>query len=195
MSKEIDARGLSCPEPVIMTKKALEEHDRITVIVDSTTAEENVKRFALNLKCEVQVEHRESGAWLHITRIPESSGCTAPGPATASGPLVVTVSSDRMGRGDDELGRILMRSFIHTLSEADRTPDTVIFLNTGVRLAVQGSEVLDDLETLCKAGAGILVCGTCLGYFELKDRLAVGTISNMYDITGAMFQAGNLIQV
>jgi selenium metabolism protein YedF len=91
--------------------------------------------------------------------------------------LVVAVSGDTMGRGDDELGQVLIRSFLHTLIEADPRPDTLIFFNSGVRLAVEGSQSLDDLRTLSGQGVQMLLCGTCLGHFGLKERVAVGEIS------------------
>jgi selenium metabolism protein YedF len=109
--------------------------------------------------------------------------------------VVVVFASDVMGRGNDELGAVLMRAFIHTLAEGASRPDTMIFMNTGVKLAVEGSEVLPDLKALAGKGAKILACGTCLGFFELKDRLGVGVVSNMYDIAEAMLGAGKLVQV
>ena len=105
------------------------------------------------------------------------------------------IASDRMGAGNDELGMVLMRSFLHTLGEAEQSPDTMIFFNTGVRLAAHGSEVLDDLRALCNKGVRMLVCGTCLGFFEMKDKLAVGQVSNMYDITETMLGAGKVIRL
>jgi len=98
-----------------------------------------------------------------------------------------------MGRGNDELGYVLIRSFIHTLLTLNPLPDTIIFYNTGVKLAVRDSEVLDDLKQLEEAGTSILVCGTCTNYFAISDTLGVGCISNMYDITSIMGGAGRLI--
>ncbi len=203
MRKEVDARGRACPEPVMLTKKALEEADEITVIVDNSTAGENVRRFAASRKCMVRVEHRDGVSRLFITKplhggettgSPDQTVMGAPHQA-ASGPMVLVIASDRMGRGNDELGAVLMRSFIHTLGEADQRPDTMLFFNTGVKLTVQGSEVLDDLLALCNRGVRMLVCGTCLDYLDLKDRLAVGQVSNMYDITETMLGAGKVIRI
>jgi selenium metabolism protein YedF len=98
-----------------------------------------------------------------------------------------------MGRGNDELGQILIRSFFHTLGEVQPRPGLIILFNTGVRLACQGSAVLDDLCALEADGIEILACGTCLGYFELKDSLAVGRVSNMYDIAEAILGAGKVV--
>ena len=100
-----------------------------------------------------------------------------------------------MGRGDAELGSILIRAFFHTLGEVDPVPDTIIFLNTGVRLACEGSVVRDDLRALEADGIEMLACGTCLGYFELKEKLAVGQVSNMYDIAETMLRAGKIVHL
>ena len=193
MTREIDARGLSCPQPVILTKKALEDHGEIVVIVDNETAQENVKRMAQSQGCDVKIEKRDGDIFLTISRgcsceIPEAAG-------TTQGPLVIVIGSDTMGRGDDELGSVLMKSFIHTLLETSPQPESIIFFNTGVKLTIQGSEVLEDLRALSERGVKILVCGTCLGFFEIKDRLAAGTVSNMYDITETMTGAGRLVQI
>lgn len=108
---------------------------------------------------------------------------------------VVAISSDTMGRGDDDLGRVLMRSFLHTLTEAEAPLETLILFNNGVKLAVEGSPVLDDLRTLADGGARILLCGTCLGHFELKEKVAVGEISNMYTISETMLAADRLVDL
>jgi selenium metabolism protein YedF len=193
MTGEIDARGLSCPQPVILTKKALQDHSEIVVIVDNETAQENVKRMALSQGCEVTIERREGDILLAISKgcsceIPDAAG-------TTQGPLVIVIGSDTMGKGNDELGTVLMKSFIHTLLETSPQADSIIFFNTGVKLTIQGSEVLEDIRTLSERGVKILVCGTCLGFFEIKDRLAAGIISNMYDITETMTGAGRLVQI
>jgi selenium metabolism protein YedF len=112
-----------------------------------------------------------------------------------SGPLILVVSSDIMGRGDAELGNILVRAFFHTLGEVEPLPQTIIFFNAGVKLACQGSPGLDDLRALENSGIEMLVCGTCLGYFELKEELGVGQVSNMYDIAEAMLRGGKVVNL
>lgn len=108
---------------------------------------------------------------------------------------VLAISSDKMGRGDDQLGEVLMRSHLHTLTEVDPVPDRVILFNSGVKLAVAGSPVLDDLRALVDRGAVILLCGTCLGHFGLKEEVAVGEISNMYDITETLLRADVVVDL
>jgi selenium metabolism protein YedF len=109
--------------------------------------------------------------------------------------VVVAVSSDRMGRGDDQLGEVLLRSFLHTLGEASPAPDTLIFYNSGVKLVVEASPALEDLHRLEAWGVKILLCGTCLGHFDLKDKVAAGEISNMYAITETMLGAAKVINL
>lgn len=199
MSTVIDARKLSCPQPVINAKRALEGADSIVVIVDNRTAVENVSRMAASQGCAVDVEDKGDGIYLFIRK---SSGgqpiaqmtpveCGAVNPA---GPTVMAFASDRMGGGNDELGGALIRSLLHTVGEADDNPDAMIFYNTGVKLAVNGSPVLDDLRLIASKGARILVCGTCLKFFNLTESLAVGNVSNMYEIKELLFSAGRLVR-
>jgi selenium metabolism protein YedF len=203
MKNIIDAKGLACPQPVILTKKALEQQDSITVIVDNTAAVENVSRIGTRSGFEVDIEKKEDGTFhLHLSKKGEKapSGTTEKFPAepvdftcTTAGPLVVVISSDRMGRGNDELGHVLMRSFVHTLLTLEPLPEILIFYNTGVKLTVKDSEVLDDLKKIEASGVSILVCGTCLNYFGISGDLACGVVSNMYDITSSMAAAGRLV--
>ena len=194
MEKIIDAKGLSCPQPVILTKKALEEQEKVTVIVDNEPAVENIKRLGTKMGCTFHLEKKEDGTFhIHLSRkagvataAPLNAGCTA-------GPLAVVISSNQMGRGDDELGYVLIRAFIHTILTLEPLPGTIMFYNAGVKLTVKDSEVIDDLRQLEEAGVSILICGTCANYFGISKDLGVGTISNMYDIASIMATAGRLI--
>ncbi|MBN1628861.1 MAG: sulfurtransferase-like selenium metabolism protein YedF [Thermoleophilia bacterium] len=113
----------------------------------------------------------------------------------ATGQIVLAISSDEMGRGDDELGQVLLRSHLHTLSEVTPRPDVLVFFNSGVKLAVEGSPALDDLKALAEQGVQILLCGTCLSHFDLKEKVAVGEISNMYTITETMLRADRVVNL
>jgi selenium metabolism protein YedF len=196
--KIVDARNLSCPEPVILARKAIEQNEQVTVIVDDDTALENVKRMATKLGCTVEIEKLQDGAHeLHLTRTAkiidsrkDEAICNGPG---QRGSFIIVFSANTMGRGNDELGGVLIRTFIHTICEQENKPQMIIFYNTGVQLTVQDSAVLDDLKQLAEGGVEMLVCGTCLNYFDIKDKLAVGVVSNMYDIADAMSRAGRLI--
>lgn len=193
MTKIVDARGLACPQPVVLTKKALDEVDQLTTIVDNATAKENVSRLAKKEGCEVEIEEKTEGTFLHLTKtVPKEAALSS---APAAGPTVAVVGADCMGRGSEELGAILVRSLMHTLNEVEPRLDKLIFFNSGVRLTVEGSDVLEDLRTLEQGGAEILVCGTCLDYFQIKDKVAVGQVSNMYTITETLLGAGSTVTI
>lgn len=205
MSFTVDAKGLSCPQPVILTKKALEANTDVTVLVDNETARENVKRLASSAGCTIESVKESGGIYtIHILKgadasmgraVPvESLPCDVGGKPASVGPNVFVIASDTMGKGNDELGVLLMKAFIHTIQDLDSGPDVLIFYNTGVKLAVRGSVVLDDLKALELKGVKILVCGTCLNFFELTKEIATGVVSNMYDIAGAMSGAGRIVQ-
>jgi selenium metabolism protein YedF len=198
--KTVDARGLVCPQPVVLAKRAIESHEQVKVIVDNDTALENVKRLGTKLGCDVKAEKKNDGSYeINLTRKTDVAGikddfvpsCDAT-PAS-SGPLVIVISADKMGRGNDELGYVLIRTFLHTVVLQAEKPNVMIFYNTGVKLTLQESEVLDDLKELASAGVEMLVCGTCLNYFEAKEKLGVGVVSNMYDIVETMSRAGRLL--
>jgi selenium metabolism protein YedF len=201
MEATVDTRGLACPEPVIRTKKALETAREVLVLADSDEAVENIRRLADKLGCAVAVT-REGGGQTRI--LLTRSGKTAPAGETGTGavctpagergaPLVVVLASDRLGRGNDELGQVLMRSFVHTLLTLEPRPAKIILYNTGVLLADRDSAVIDDLRQLEAGGTELAVCGTCVNYFALKERLGAGAISNMQDIAAALSGAGRLV--
>ena len=196
--KQIDARGLACPQPVILAKKALETDAAVEITVDNRTAVENVTRLAQSQKCSVHVAERNDGTF--TLRIDKNSGgeksaesVDGPAVSTLYKGLIVVLSEDRMGRGSDELGRVLIRSFLHTLLETVPLPEKIICYNTGAKLAAEGSDVLDDLGDLQKKGVDVLVCGTCLNYFGLSDKLKVGKVSNMYDIATILVNASRMV--
>ncbi|HPJ96707.1 MAG TPA: sulfurtransferase-like selenium metabolism protein YedF [Syntrophales bacterium] len=200
MVKEIDARGLACPQPVILTKKALEAENEVVVLVDNDIAVENVKRLGTNLGCSVTVDQPELKTFrLDLkktsSQTPDTCALTVEAALAVptAGPLVVAIGENRMGRGNDELGYILIRSFIHTLLSLDPLPATMIFFNSGVKLTVLDSDVLDDLKELEAKGVNFLVCGTCVNFFGITRDVAVGSISNMYDIAETMSKAGRMI--
>jgi selenium metabolism protein YedF len=198
MTTRVDARGLACPQPVIQTRKAMQEADRIVTLVDNESALTNVTRMAT--KAGWRIDVASEGAEFHI-QLTKGETVPQPGPLPVGkaeaigGPLVLVVSADIMGRGDTELGNILVRGFIHTLGEVEPRPQTIIFFNSGVKLACEGSPVLDDLCALEADGIEMLVCGTCLDYFELGEKLSAGQVSNMYDIAETMLNAGKLVNL
>ncbi len=198
--KIVNATGLACPQPVVLTKQAIEQHEQVKVIVDNETALENVKRLGTKMGCNIESQAKAGGVFeIMLSRKPGapaasaefSVSCTPS--ASASGPFVIVLAEDKMGRGSDELGSVLIRAFMHTIAGQAQKPDVLIFYNTGVKLVLQDAETLEDLKELAAAGVEILVCGTCLNYFEVKDKLGVGVVSNMYDIVETMSRAGRLL--
>ena len=198
MSPIIDARGKACPTPVIMAKKAISAGEStFTVLVDNTTAVENLKRLAGNQGFDAAVT--EQGGAFHLAFV--RTGCAAceeavnpPLPAPG-GDWAVFVGRDIIGDGDRELGTNLMRMFFYTLSQGEDKPGAVLFMNAGVKLPTLDEQVAEHLKTLSAVGVEILVCGTCLNFYGLTDRLRVGTVSNMYDIVTRMQKAGKVISL
>jgi selenium metabolism protein YedF len=195
--KIVDARGLACPQPVILTRHALAEAAEVTTIVDNETAQANVTRLAEKAGATVIVEQKDDGVYLHITKKATTQVRPAPQQvgALVGGPLVLVIPSEIMGRGDEELGGILIRGFFHTLGEVEPLPDTIILFNSGVKLVIEDSPVLEDLQALAEGGVEILACGTCLGHYGLKERVAVGEVSNMYTIAETMLGARKVVSL
>ena len=214
----IDAKGKPCPQPVILAMRALgglKDGDTLQVQVDNEAAVENLKRMAQKNGAAVQV--KADGANWMVEIVPADSVAAADGDAgsadaaqtgqsagkqarqicamPARGPVVVAVGSAEMGNGDPRLGRILMKSFLYSLTQLDELPQTVLFFNGGVRMTTEGSESLEDLKALESQGVEILSCGTCLDFYGLKDKLLVGGITNMYVIAQTMAGAGNVVKI
>jgi len=194
----LDCRGLACPQPVINTKDALEKQGaaELEVLVDNEAARDNVTRFAQSQGCRVEVEARDSDFALTIRKTGPLSG--APVETTCQVPagqprLVVKIANQFMGLGDEALGRVLIKAFIKTLSEATLKPSALVFYNAGVKLTVEGSEHIETLKALSDSGVDILACGTCLDFFRLKDTLAVGRVTNMFEIIETLSAADRVV--
>ena len=178
MGKVVDARGLTCPQPVIMTKKAMEEPggEELTTIVNQMVALENVSKLAQSQGYEFEVKQEDDDYYIHMTRVDGSD-------EDASGKgenIAIMIRSNLFGQGEAELGQVLMKSFLFTLTELDGPVKHIIFMNSGIFLTIEGSPVLDTLKVLENKGVEILSCGTCLDYYQAKDKLAVGSVTNMY---------------
>ena len=192
MNIEVDARGLPCPRPVVETKKALDgmEAGTVTVLVDNPESRDNVARFAGSQGCEVDI--RENEGVFRLTIQKESS---AESHTENTGTIVVLIASDVFGTGDERLGEILMKAFLNTLWDADTKPSTLLFMNSAVKLTTSGSEVLDTLKLLEKEGVRVFSCGTCLEYYNLKEKLSVGSVTNMYDTVSSLLSADKIIKL
>ncbi len=196
MKLEVDARGMDCPKPVIETKKAIEKinEGQITTIVDNEVAKENVKKFAKSLNYEVDVNEVEGNYYVNIYKGVVGDEYT-PKKKSDIQDLVILIGTDKMGEGSEELGKILMKGYMYTLTESKPYPKAILFINSGVNLTTEGSEVVDHIRKLEGEGVEILSCGTCLDYYNLKDKLVVGGVSNMYTIVEKMNGAKNTIRI
>ena len=191
MTRVVDARTLPCPQPVILTRQALDEADEVVTIVDNDAARENVSRLGQYQGLEVAVEEREDGTYLTLIR--KSAGQPEAQPVTMQDTIIL-IGSDTLGRGGNpQLGSLLMHSFLNTLGAFNSRPSSIIFMNDGVKLVTEDSIAVGELKQLEEQGVEILACGTCLSYLKLADRLAVGRVSNMYDLADIMLRAGKVI--
>ena len=196
MDMTVDALGDKCPVPVVKAKKALAtmETGTLEMLVDNETSVKNLTSFAKSQKCDVSSEQLEEEKYSVKIVKTEESGAVAVQGGAGVGPRVVVVPSDVMGHGDDVLGDVLIKAFIFALTQQDDLPDSILFYNSGVKLTCEGSPVLEDLNKLANAGVEIFSCGTCLKYFDIEDKLAVGAVTNMYVIVEKQIQAGIIVR-
>ena len=200
---KVNAMGDQCPIPVIKTKKAIAAligAETVEVLVDNETAVQNVTKLANSLGAKPSSEKIGEGEFKITIEVgevaaskvgnPEDTGCIP----DARGNMVVVVSSDRMGSGNDELGKVLIKGFIFAITQLEELPRKMIFFNGGVTLTVEGSDSRTDLRNLEAQGVEIVSCGTCLDYYGVKDKLAVGSVTNMYDIVETMAGADKVVR-
>lgn len=193
MGETVDARGLSCPQPVVLTKQALQgTAGPFQVLVDNPTARDNVARFARSQGCAVEVFEEEYGFRLEVS--PGAGGCELNEPSGAGSHLFV-LSADFMGKVDNQLGRLLIKAFLNTLAEREELPSHLVLFNSGVHLACGEAETVEALRQLQERGVTILVCGTCLDFFGQKEQLRVGSVSNMYEIVDTLAMSGKCITI
>lgn len=192
--KELNVVGLACPQPVILTKRAIEDGEtEILVITDSTVTVENIKRLAEKMHFHAEVEADAEGTEFRIRLTHKEASASEVDSAREAGKRVIfLVPSNVIGRGDDKLGEVLLKAFLKTLLDVP-TPQKVIFLNTGVKLTVAGASTVEAIKEIEAGGAEILVCGTCLDFFGIKDKLAVGRVSNFFEITESLMEADKVI--
>lgn len=196
----VNAMGDNCPIPVIKTKKAMQAlngPETIEVLVDNEIAVQNVSKLGTSSGGQVSSEklgEKEFRVVIRMEGAPAADGAEAACVPDARDNTVVVVSSDRMGSGNDELGKVLIKGFIFAVTQLDTLPKTMLFYNGGATLTTEGSDSLEDLKSLEAQGVEILTCGTCLDYYGLKDKLAVGSVTNMYQIVETMAGAGKIIK-
>ena len=203
MERTIDCKGMACPLPVVNAKKAAEglnSGDVLTVLVDNEIAVQNLTRFAEHKGFGVCAEKKAEKEYAVVMQIRGAAAETTREEETVcvmdsrrKGMLVV-LSANVMGNGDPKLGTSLMKAFVFALTKQDQLPDTILCYNTGASLTCEGADTLEDLKLLESEGVTILTCGTCLDFYGLKEKLAVGGITNMYDIVERMENAAQIIK-
>ncbi len=194
---EVNARGLACPQPVVLSMKALAEMEsgKVIVSVDNEVARDNVKRMAEHEGCTVTVEGKGDGFELQITRVPPAKFSTEliTDKKVVGETLVYLFESDFIGR-NRELGKILINGFLNAITSLPKRKSKIVLISNGVRLATARSYVLDTLLELKQSGFEILICGTCLDFFKIRDKVRVGTISNALEIMGALTNASKVVK-
>ncbi|SNB46056.1 sulfurtransferase-like selenium metabolism protein YedF [Geobacter sp. DSM 9736] len=186
--RSIDCRKMACPLPVVTAKRALEEGAGapVEILVDGGAPRENVARFATTRGCTVLEREVEGG--YSLTLQPERTATASLTRSESKGRNVILVASDALGEGPEELGRLLMKNFIITLLDVTDLPDRMLFINRGVLLTTEGSEVLEALDQLGNRGVEVMSCGVCLDFFERREELRAGTVTNMFTIAESLLQ-------
>lgn len=185
----VDAIGLTCPMPIIKTKKALKgiESGKVEVSVDNDTSKENLEKMAAEMG--LTFDTTRSGDTWKVT-IDKREAVEV---EVAEKSSVIVIASDRMGEGDEELGKTLLKGFIYTLTEMEVLPKTILFYNAGAKVTAEGSVSIEDLKELESRGVEVLTCGACLNYYELK--VGVGSVTNMYSIIEKQMAAERIVRV
>lgn len=207
--KIVDARGLACPLPVVNAKKAAEElhtGDVLTVLVDNEIAVQNLQKFAkqkgfsatgekkAEKEFEVTIHVVSDGAVQAVAEEAEEEEEIVCAVDSRKNGMVVVLSANVMGTGDEKLGTNLMKAFVFAVTKQDQLPETIVCYNTGAYLTCEGADTLEDLKALEAEGVNILTCGTCLDFYGIKDKLAVGTVTNMYEIVEVMEKAKHIVR-
>ncbi|MCX8123840.1 MAG: sulfurtransferase-like selenium metabolism protein YedF [Spirochaetes bacterium] len=198
--KQVDARGLECPKPVLLTKAEIEKSnpDNLIVLVSNETAVGNVTRFAENSGYSVTTTRQDDYFLLQLHKsILKEQTLSFPQTEktdTVTENTVFFFTSNEFGQGPKELSELLIHSFINTINETNMLPSTMIFVNSGIFLTTEGSKVLPALQEIEKKGVQIINCGTCLDFYKRKETLKVGIISNMYTIIEILMKATKVIR-
>ena len=197
---KVNAIGDNCPIPVIKTKKAMQEikgADTIEVLVDNEIAVQNVTKMASGSGGKVTAEKigdKEFKVTIAIEEVAKASIMEESCQPDIRENTVIAISSDCMGNGNDELGKVLIKGFIFAVTQLETLPKTMIFYNGGATITAEGSDSIEDLKHLEAQGVEILTCGTCLNYYGLSEELKVGSVTNMYSIVEILTGADKIIQ-
>ena len=202
--KVVDTKGQQCPAPLIATKRALKDSktgDSFEVLTDNKTALDNISRFLKDNQTAYSVTEN-SGVWIitvskgnqDVALTNTEDYCIPEIPHFSKGDFIIVFNSDKMGEGDEELGRLLIANFIKAIKDLDVLPGKMVFYNNGVKLGSMDSSVYDHLKEIEKMGVTLLFCATCAKYYSLEDKINIGILSNMFSIAQVMASAGNIIK-
>ena len=202
---KVNAIGDACPIPVVKTKNAIRElggSGAVEVSVDNEIAVQNLLKMAKQKEYEAEFEKKSNTEYIVTINVNggEVSNAKPVTKATVKSDeiklkeTIVVIDSDKMGDGDEEFSKTLLKGFIYALSSQDIPPAKILFYNTGVRLTTEGSASIEDLKVLEKAGAKIYSCGACLNNYGLTEKLSVGEVTNMYDIVSYLMEADLVIR-
>ena len=209
MKKTIDCKGMACPLPVVNAKKASEElkvGDELTVLVDNEIAVQNLQRFAEHRGFAVRGEKKAEDEYEVVMQMIKEAEAAVNADEDAQEEeisceldrrkkgMLVVLSANVMGKGDEKLGTSLMKAFVFALTRQDKLPEAILCYNTGAYLTCEDADTLEDLKSLEAEGVTILTCGTCLDFYGLKEKLAVGGVTNMYDIVERMENARSVVR-
>ncbi|MCL2368421.1 MAG: sulfurtransferase-like selenium metabolism protein YedF [Oscillospiraceae bacterium] len=191
---KIDARTLACPAPVVKARQAIASLPKsgglVQILVDNQLAAENLARMSEAAGYKAIREDQGDKIYAITITVGEDAYNMAPVPQSVGG-LVVALGGDAMGRGAEELGEILVKGFLYSLSQLEQVPQALLLFNSGAKLAAQGANTVPDIQTLSERGTRIRVCGTCVDYYGIT--LGVGEIANMYDIVAEMTGAERVV--
>lgn len=202
---KVNAIGDACPIPVVKTKNAIRElggSGAVEVSVDNEIAVQNLLKMAKQKEYEAAFEKKSNTEYI-VTINVNGGAASDTKPVTKATvksdeiklkETIVVIDSDKMGDGDEEFSKTLLKGFIYALSSQDIPPAKILFYNTGVRLTTEGSASIEDLKVLEKAGAKIYSCGACLNNYGLTEKLSVGEVTNMYDIVSYLMEADLVIR-
>jgi selenium metabolism protein yedF len=203
---KVNALGDACPIPVVKTKNAIRELGSsgvVEVSVDNEIAVQNLNKMAKQKNYEFSYEKKSDTEYIVTVGINSDSKTDTNTVSKISGTqkdeislkeTVVVIDSDKMGDGDEEFSKTLLKGFIYALSSQDIPPAKIIFYNTGVKMTTEGSESIEDLKVLTNAGAKIYSCGACLNNYGLSEKLLIGEVTNMYDIAGYLLNADLVVR-
>jgi len=201
----VDTKGRLCPEPLIMARNGLreiKEGEKMMILSDNDTSYQNLMSFLSDLGANPMVDKKEGVYYIEVTKPSETAQktesnpedyCAVPASSGAKNNYVVVARSCKMGEGDEDLGALLIRGYFNALKEMDTLPTHIIMYNGGVKLSVKDTDTAAALGELEDKDVSILVCGTCVDYYQMKEQIGVGRISNMYQIASVLAETNKVV--